>query len=163
MAINVFSVLLLLISLKNVIQYLWLEIEMEKIRRNLSRGQNTGRFGVIIRFMRFQMQDTPSRWDTLPEAGKLNGPGDPARIMLFWLGMNRLPFIRALVSCRLCDMLLLSLQERAYSESAVSRVSSPPPESFCSGRSWQDEPGKAFRKEAVGGPVVERGSRLNLC
>lgn len=66
MAVKGFSVIPLLISLKNVILYLWLENEMEKIRRNLSRGRNTGRFDLLIRSVYFQMQGS-SRWDTFPK------------------------------------------------------------------------------------------------
>lgn len=52
-AINVFSMPALFISLKNVIP--WLEIEMEDIKGSLSKGQNTGRFGSLIRSVYFQM------------------------------------------------------------------------------------------------------------
>lgn len=52
-AINVFSMPALFISLKNVIP--WLEIEMEDIKESLSKGQNTGRFGSLIRSVYFQM------------------------------------------------------------------------------------------------------------
>lgn len=46
-ATNVFSVLSLLISLKNVI--LWLEIEMEDTKGSFSEGQNNRRFTLLIR------------------------------------------------------------------------------------------------------------------
>jgi len=59
-AVNVFSVLPVLISLKNEILYLWLQFEMENSRRNISRGQNTGRIDLLIRSVHYQMQDAPS-------------------------------------------------------------------------------------------------------
>lgn len=53
MAINVFSLLALLISLKNVI--LWLEIEMKDMKGSLSKEQNTRRFALLKRFVYSQM------------------------------------------------------------------------------------------------------------
>lgn len=52
-AINVFSVLALLISLKNVI--LWLEIELKDMKGSLSKGQNTRRFALLKRSVCSQM------------------------------------------------------------------------------------------------------------
>lgn len=52
-AITLFSMLSLLISLKNVI--LWLEMEMEDIKGSLANGQNTWRFALFIKSVYFQM------------------------------------------------------------------------------------------------------------
>lgn len=85
----------------------------------------------------FPVQAILSRLDTLQESGRQSSVVDLAR----------LPFIQALVSFRLCDTLLLSLQERACSGSSTSCVLATLPKGFCS---QQDEPEKAFRKGAVG-------------
>lgn len=48
-------------------------------------------------------------------------------------------------------------------ELTVTVLSPLPAQGFCSGRSRQIEPGKAFRKEALDRPLLERGSQASLC